>query len=569
MTRRKTLRANLQFGGCLLCLLWVGSAAAQLYPIRNMQLLAQVPPWEMELAVGGGNDIWGWTDPDNGREYALVGRQQSTAFLDVTVPSAPVYLGELPSHTGSSVWRDIKVYDNHAYVVSDSNGPHGVQIFDLRNLRGVTTPQIFSETANYSGGNLRSAHNIAINEDTGFAYVVGSNLAAGGLVMLNLSNPTSIFEAGRFSADGYTHDTQVVLYQGLDTAYVGREIAFSSNVDTLTIVDVTNKANPTMLARQGYPDSRYAHQGWLSEDHRYFFLGDELDEQFFQNTRTHVWDVSDLDAPEYVGFHQHETRSTDHNLYVHNGLIYEANYSVGLRVLEMTDPSTATLTEIAYLDTFPFADVVGYNGAWSVYPFFDSGTIIVNDRIRGLFVARLAIVEADIIADGQLDCSDVNALTAAIASGNTDALYDLNRDGTVNLADLDAWLHEAGEVNLGLRQSYLLGDADLDGVVDGNDLITWNSHKFTASSAWCSGDFNADGIIDANDFILWNLNKFSTSSGSASNPLFSTSPSMQAVPEPHVGMALGLALFMMKLVTARAQRKSPPSSPSSPQWPAA
>ncbi len=535
----------------LITLVVPGPTPAQNFPIRNLELLSNLPLGQMGGGAGGGNDIWGWTDPLTGREYALFGRQMGTSFVDVTDPTAPVYLGELPTHTGTSVWRDIKVHNNHAYVVSDSNGPHGVQIFDLRNLRGVTSPQTFSETANYSGGNLRSAHNIAINEETGYAYVVGSNLAAGGLVMLNLSNPTNISQAGQFSADGYTHDTQVVIYRGQDTTYFGREIAFNANVDTLTIVDVTNKSNPSMLARAGYPDAQYAHQGWLSEDHRYFFLDDELDEPSPATfTRTHVWDVADLNAPQYLGFHESALRSNDHNLYVHNGLIYQANYSAGLRVLEMTDPAHANLTEIAYLDTYLPSNSPGFDGAWSVYPFFDSGTIIVSDRIRGLFVARLAIVEADIVDDGQLDCADINALTSAIAGGSSDSVYDLNRDGVVDLADRDAWLREAGEVNLGIQKAYQLGDANLDGAVDGDDFIIWNQSKFTANAAWCAGDFNADGAVDGADFIIWNGNKFSVADGGTIHDGFAAVPSAsrQSVPEP---LAIPLLLFVSLWVVRR------------------
>src|SRR5688500_1889575 len=47
--------------------------------------------------IGGGNlnDIWGWTDPQSGREYAIVGRTQGTAFVDISKPQQPKYLGNL------------------------------------------------------------------------------------------------------------------------------------------------------------------------------------------------------------------------------------------------------------------------------------------------------------------------------------------------------------------------------------------------------------------------------------------------------------------------------------------
>ena len=70
----------------------------------------------------------------------------------------------------------------------------------------------------------------------------------------------------------------------------------------------------------------------------------------------------------------------------------------------------------------------------------------------------------------------------------------------------------------------MIGDANLDGVVDGQDFIAWNIHKFTNEASWCHGDFNADGVIDGQDWIEWNNNKFMSSD------------SVTAVPEPTLGI---------------------------------
>lgn len=521
---------NLMVVVCLVLVILVSPLAAQ-YPSQGIDLLSRLSL--SQLGGGSGNDIWGWTDSMTGKEYALFGRTNGTSFVDITNPTAPVYLGNLPSHTGSSVWRDIKVYRDHAYIVSDQNGPHGLQIFDLKQLRNVTTPQTFSATANFNaGGAFRSAHNIAINEDSGYAYIVGSNLAAGGLYIVNLANPTAPTVAGQFSTDGYTHDTQVVNYRGPDTNFTGREIAFNSNEDTLTIVDVTNKSTPSMLARRGYPQAAYAHQGWLSEDQKYFFLDDEIDEINFSptgRTRTHVWDVSALNNPLYLGYHEGTAVASDHNLYVKGNLIFEANYKSGLRVLNITDAANADLTEVAWLDTYPQSATTGYNGAWSVYPYFSSGSIIVSDITNGLFVAKLKLPSPDFNSDSLLDCADVNTLSAAIASGSVQFQYDLNGDGSVNQDDLADWLRQAGAANLPNGHSYLPADANLDGTVDGSDFVSWNTHKFSADSAFCDGDFNADGVVDGSDFVIWNNFKFQ-------------SADTQAVPEPVFGALAWICL---------------------------
>ena len=383
---------------------------------HNVEFLSQLTLADMDGGTGvRGNDIWGWTDPLNGREYALVGRSDGTAFVDVTDPVTPVYLGFLASYTGNTAWRDVKVYADHAYIVSDNNGNHGMQVFDLSQLRSVVAPPVsFSETVHYAG--FARGHNIAINEATGFAYVVGSETYGGGLHFIDITDPVNPVAAGGFSGDGYTHDTQVVTYAGPDATYDGHEIAFNCNEDTLTIVDVTDKGAPTQLSRTGYPLSAYTHQGWLTEDHAYFLSNDELDERnnaSINFTRTHLWDVSDLDAPVYLGFYEAAVASIDHNLYVHDGLVYEANYTTGLRVLDPSDIANGNLTEVAFIDTHPSKDsLTAFDGAWSTYPFFASGTVIIGDRDEGLIVVRL--VEAD-LAVSALDSPDPVVENTALA----------------------------------------------------------------------------------------------------------------------------------------------------------
>ena len=336
---------------------------------------------------GSGNDIWGWADPDTGREYALMGLTNGAAFVDVTNPQGPVYLGRLPTETRDSVWRDIKVYRDHAYIVADGAGAHGMQVFDLKRLRNASGTQKFSEDVLYDG--FENSHNLAINEATGFAYAVATNTCGGGLHMINIKTPNNPLFAGCHDTV-HTHDTQCVVYNGPDTEHRGREICVSSNEDHVEIVDVTDKSAPLTLSSTKYPQLAYVHQGWLTEDHRYFLLGDELDELNFNlSTRTHVFDVSDLAAPSHLYAHALDTQATDHNLYVRGNRVYEANYTSGLRVLEFGDLARQDIREIAFFDTIPATDSSGTIGAWSVYPYLPSGTLIVSDMQNGLFVLKM------------------------------------------------------------------------------------------------------------------------------------------------------------------------------------
>lgn len=334
------------------------------FPCSGISLSKRVP----FASLGGarGNDVWGWTDGVTGNEYAIVGMTNGTAFIDISDPQNPVFKGSLPTQTVDSVWRDIKVYSDHAYIVADNAGAHGMQVFDLARLKEASNPQSFIADTVY--GDFGSAHNLAINEDTGFAYAVGSDTCNGGLHIVDIRIPKAPIFAGCHSQTE-THDTQCVLYAGPDTAHVGREICVSANADHVEIVDVTDKTAPLAISSVGYADVAFAHQGWLTEDHRFFLLGDELDElDAGTQTQTHVFDLSDLDAPAHAFAYVAATDATDHNLYIRGNRVFEANYASGLRLLELGDLGNREISEIGHFDTFPNGDAAGFSGAWSVYP---------------------------------------------------------------------------------------------------------------------------------------------------------------------------------------------------------
>jgi len=373
---------------------------ADIYPCDNVNLMGHVDL--LTLGGGQGADSWGWKDEKSNRYFALVGRSTGTSFVEITDPSSPVFLGTLPSEVGSSTWRDIKTYKNHAFIVADNIGNHGMQVFDLSQLLSVINPpKVFSANHVYKGGNptaFRDAHNVVINQQTGFAYLVGSNTCNGGLHMVNINNPLKPSFAGCFSSDGYTHDAQCLTYQGPDADYKGKELCFASNEDTVTVVDVTVKNNPTQVSRTGYTGSQYTHQGWLTEDQRYFVIDDELDERNLnQNTRTMVMDFKDIDNPVYIGYHESTGDSIDHNQYIVGSHTYQANYSRGLRILELGDLSEPEMKEVGFFDTYPDGDGRGFPGAWNVYPFFDNGIVIVSDINRGVFILQPQLPEVDLI----------------------------------------------------------------------------------------------------------------------------------------------------------------------------
>jgi len=400
------------------------------------------------------NDIWGWTDPDTNKEYAILGLRNKTSFIDVSDPKNPVHLADLKGKTSSSNWRDIKVYKNFAFIVSEASN-HGLQIFDLtklRNLDGASVREYESEDFHYA--RFGNAHNIVINEQTGFAYAVGATQTTGdfracdfSLHAINIQDPTSPSFAGCISANiaagnpptapiinpsenknsvlnenptfkeciemkaqtestelrpmhddndvcgkYYTHDAQCVVYDGPDVEHKGKEICIVSNgpvgrlesrdfdPDSFHIIDVSDKSSPKLLDTYVITENAgYAHQGWLTKDHQFFIANDELDEKEKgePNTRTIVIDVRDLDDVKHHMYFRHNSRSIDHNLYVKGDRVYHANYNSGLMIYDISGIADREYNFLAQYDTNTSNSAV-FEGMWSNYPYFESGTIIAS-----------------------------------------------------------------------------------------------------------------------------------------------------------------------------------------------
>lgn len=350
----------------------------------GITMLARIPLNNFApLVRGSGNDCWGYVSP-SGREYAIMGVEGGYGFVEVTNPSNPQIVATVAGP--NSLWHDVKVIGQYAYGVSE--GGSGVQVMNLANIdNGVVTL-----VRNWTSGGYSTTHNIVANTEAGTLWVVGANIGNGGLIHLDISNPALPALDGGWT-EMYVHDAQVVTWH--DGALAGHEIAFCASGFSggfsstgMRVVDVTNPNNPQVLATIFYPSSGYSHQVWLSDDRQYLYLNDELDEgSTVSVTTTRVINVADPANPFFVGTFTTGLPSIDHNLYTRDGLIFQANYRSGLRVFDALDPVNPT--QIAYFDTYPGSDSAEFNGAWSNYPFFPSGTIIVSDIERGLFVLRL------------------------------------------------------------------------------------------------------------------------------------------------------------------------------------
>ncbi len=387
------------------------------FPARGVQLLAWMSLTDLGVPLSGnGNSCFGYTSP-SGREYAIVGLSTGTAFIEITQPSNPVVVEHIPGP--SSLWRDMKVFGSHCYAISE--GGSGIQVMSMSAIdSGIVT---LVNTINDDG--TSATHTLALNTDSGYLYRSGGG--SNGLRFYNLNNnPASPQRVGQWT-ERYVHEPLVVSYTSGPAA--GREIAyccggfnggFSST--GLYVVDVTNKASPFIISYVPYSDSRYAHQAWLSPDRQWLYLNDELDEQEdadIPSMTTRVFNASNPLAVTYSGRFTNGIGTVDHNLYTKGNLIYESNYTSGLRIFDATVPTAPV--EIGYFDTRPEDNGETFNSLWNNYPYFPSGVVIGSDMERGFFAWWVGAAPVSITFDsgtpevvspgGALLAVDVNETT--------------------------------------------------------------------------------------------------------------------------------------------------------------
>ena len=386
---------------------------------------------------GAANDCWGYVDGE-GREYAIIGLQNGTLFAEVTDPNNPVMIEMISSC--SSSWRDIKTYQDHAYMVSECG--NGIQIADLSDIGNgnVTLVDTVLE------GGTEATHNVALCVETGFLYRCGGS--SNGLRIYSLADPSSPVFVAEWN-DKYVHDAQIFVMES--GPYAGREIAVCSagfnggfSSTGISMVDVTDKSNIVVLTHYEYSSPGYSHQGWCSPDKQYYYHGDELDEQNNNHaTKTRIVDMSDLTNLSEVGSIQSTNSAIDHNLYCDDTFIYQANYRSGLRIFDASDPLNPT--EVAYFDTYPDDDSANFNGMWSNYPFLPSGNVICSDIERGLFILKPELgisvtPNTNVLHLGQSgDTVFTNdPTTYTLSNATSDALaYEVRLDQTNNMMTIN------------------------------------------------------------------------------------------------------------------------------------
>jgi choice-of-anchor B domain-containing protein len=375
------------------------------FPCHNIDFLAQVQLHEIPTQPTSASEIWGFVDADDSREYAILGHRTGTAIYDVTVPATPVLVGNIPGNP--SLWREVKAlqvrqpdgtHRAYAYVTTEAVGG-GLQIIDLSqlpasvSLAGTLTDFSTSHTLYVS--NIDYATNVALPGRQPFLYVAGANLGGGAYRIYDLGNPVApVLVTPPPSGAGYMHDSTSLLITDNRTTQCANahnpcEVLVDFNETSVDLWDVTDKSTPVRLSSTTYPSATYVHSGWPTRDQRYIVVHDELDElQRGLRTQIYTLDVGDLRTPSLVTSYIGGTTTTDHNGYTVGDRYYVSHYKRGLVIFDVTNPRA--LAEIGSFDTYlsPSANSAGTDGAWGVYPFLPSGTLLVSDIENGMFLLR-------------------------------------------------------------------------------------------------------------------------------------------------------------------------------------
>lgn len=348
-------------------LLFSGSASAQLAN-SNMHLVKNV---NQHSAAGRYSALWGYQAP-NGREYAILGCYDGTAFIDVT-DSANIREVDFVPTTGSgssNAWREMKFVGHYAYVVSELANS-GIQIMDL---------QYLPDSVRYVGKYVVTGHTSthSISTDGTYLYLNGVNTSfvpTGGIAILSLANPEAPVKIGQW-ATKYVHDCRIIN----DTIY-------SSNINAgeINIINATNKSAPVTIKTFQTVPNPFTHNSARTVDGKFLFTTDETQTP---NGKLKIWDIHNLNDITYVRNWLPTSISTAivHNIEIYGNLAVIAHYTAGIRVLNIADPSNPV--EIGWYDTYPSNNSANFSGCWGVY-MFPSGKIIGSDMQTGLYVVKV------------------------------------------------------------------------------------------------------------------------------------------------------------------------------------
>jgi len=360
----------------------------------NLQMLGNLP---FGTTCAG---VRGYVDANN-NEYALIGAGNGISIADVTDPTNPTLLFTVPAN--NSLWREIAIYDHYAYACTEGGG--GITIIDLDSLPNSYTATIYDGDGAIAG-QIGSAHTIQVFDE--YLYIFGSNIGSGGALICSLSNPLNPTFIGSYNLE-YIHDG----YVRDDTLYAGEIYA-----GQFTVIDVTDKANPNLLATQSTPGN-FTHNTWLSDDGQFLYSTDEV-----ANAPLASYDITDLQNIQQVDAYKTNLMPAEevHNVRVLNDFLINPSYGSQITIVDGARPSN--LIEIASYPTGGYL-------CWDADPFLPSGNIIATDVGGGLYVfapyyVRACYLEGNVTDD--VTGLPINTVSVDIVASSTSTSSNTSGD---------------------------------------------------------------------------------------------------------------------------------------------
>lgn len=335
-----------------------------------------------ELPKVDGTDIWndltGWHDPRNNKEYIIAGSTDSIYFFDITNPDSMVLL---QVRGGGSVYaknRDFEVYDHYVYCVSDQAfGAGALQVFDLNFLPDSVHEVYHSDVLG------KFTHTVFIDKPSKRLYMPMNSKASGfsALDVLSLDNPEQPsflmkLDVPQKPGGGFLFSRVHEMYARNDTAYLSCEDA------GLFIFDLRNPNQQQLIGSiTSYPDRGYNHSSWLDSSGRYLMFTDEN-----MGLDIKIYDLKNMSDPVFVSQFNSSTLAMPHNAYWLNDFAWVSSYHDGVVVYNIRNP--ANPEKVAWFDThYEVPELYGgYKGCWGVYPYLPSGNIIASDLTTGIWV---------------------------------------------------------------------------------------------------------------------------------------------------------------------------------------
>lgn len=371
----------------------------------------------------GGSDVWGYTSLD-GEDYAMMGILDGVVFIrveDMTI--IDTVLG--PMQSDPYFHRDIKTFENYAFVVSENTGTNeGMQIIDLSSL-----PDSVSLASTYIYNDHIRSHNMSIDVSTGFAYVLGQNRE--GVRVIDINNSEDPQEIHYIFTE-QIHD----VFARNDTVYIAEGWR-----GTFSMYDVSQKTSPELIVRVDIPENGYVHTVWPSDDGKYVTTTEET------ATKTvKIWTIEDLEnihvVGEYLG-----SNLVAHNAQVMGSRLFISNYTYGMSIVDFSDP--VDLIESAHFDTYTDNDDPSppWVGNWGIYQYTENDFVFGSD-INGLFTVMKyykgldnGVFYGDVNEDEIIDNMDIILIVNMILYnlGLTESqhtLADLNFDDIINIFDI-------------------------------------------------------------------------------------------------------------------------------------